>query len=669
MKIYQSALALVSVLAPVSGFVQSHNSTPGAVGDLSRNTPKVQSFGYANASTEKNLFGALIGGKASFYAKKRIKKRIKKSILNKVKKVIVKKLLGFARHTVEDIAIDKLLDSMDLSESSRAVMDELDELHTTFIVYALPPSIKATESWTNKDFETEGRDGEERFDLGWERTGEGYHDWKKGFIPAEIVEISENVEIKRIRVDSLFEKTAIEQVQGDLKGEVLVNNNILPLTDSIFQFESKEQADELIKDLGLQGKSEDGCSPEPYKGSDWGDKTSDEHLFRFFFHGIAASLLERQTAESSMPELGPFEIDLDFMSELPVRDGFRPYGAKIFANTKEITAIYDSAKGKLYKPGDEGWEGAKFVAKSSAFVLNTAREHLSCSHMVVANYLSLAKVKFLSPDHPIQRIVNVFTFRTNSVNDSAFTTLMPEFSILHRGTGFEYEGFRGVFDNSFETSNAFQPFPTRNMRPELLEMSENGKLPYHSEANEYYAIVEEFVKAWLEEAGDAATDEQAQQFYNEIRENAKGQRYEIPEFKDVSSMVDLLTQAFFTVTCYHEIIGTVIDHTNDIYAMANRLVEDEEGNVVTSADVQSYLLTMAITASTGIATPMLMKPYKNYFSHDGAPRWEKKEWKSFVKALEKQSRKIKKDIKNRKNNGDVEFLYFDPEQFESAVSV
>lgn len=132
---------------------------------------------------------------------------------------------------------------------------------------------------------------------------------------------------------------------------------------------------------------------------------------------------------------------MGFMNDLPVREGFRRYGAKVYFDLEQkCIGIYDSAKKKLFVPGDEGWEKAKFIARSSALLLATAREHLMQSHMAVSNYVSLASIKHLPPSHPIRRLVNVFTFRANYVNDSAFSTLVPEQSILHHGTAFEYEG-------------------------------------------------------------------------------------------------------------------------------------------------------------------------------------------------------------------------------------
>ncbi len=509
------------------------------------------------------------------------------------------------------------------------------------------------------NFDSEG-DLEERFDACW--TDDGTYGWKRGFIPAEIVELTNKVTIKRIQNDAFFGDPTF---QDDLTYEVFRSSKIFPLKDSFASINSYEEVELLEKDTKFNPKSEGGASPDEY--NDWGDKTTDANLSRFFFHGLGATLLEQQFVESSQPDLGPIEIDMDFMKGLQMRKGFRPMGVKVYFDAdQKATGIYDSAKEIMFKPGDDGWEGAKYLARSSALTLLTAREHLLQAHLLVSNYFSLASIKHLPPSHPIRRLINVFTFRTNRVNNEAFDALTPNMGLLHRNVGFEYKSLMSVFDNAFQNSNAWEPFPKRNMRPELLEMSANGKLPYHSEGVEYHNIVENFVKEWLNESGYAASDRYAEAFYNEVRESTLGQKYELPEFAGADSIAQVLTQAIFMVTCYHEIIGTVIDYTNDYKCAGFRVREDgSDGSPVTETDAQCYMLQLSIVASTALNVPMLMKQYQNYFGLDGAPSWEREKWDDFIEALEEQSEKVQESDKKK----DVPFLFFDPKKFESAISV
>ena len=65
------------------------------------------------------------------------------------------------------------------------------------------------------------------------------------------------------------------------------------------------------------------------------------------------------------------------------------------------------------------------------------------------------------------------------------------------------------------------------MIPELKTMSKSGMLPYHMEGVEYYTVVEDFVRSWLTKAGDVATDQYAQAFYEEIRGLQMNSRYHL----------------------------------------------------------------------------------------------------------------------------------------------
>ena len=54
----------------------------------------------------------------------------------------------------------------------------------------------------------------------------------------------------------------------------------------------------------------------------------------------------------------------------------------------------------------------------------TAREHLQWSHMIASNALARATILYLPPDHPIRRLLKVFTFNTNAVNSDAQEVLV-----------------------------------------------------------------------------------------------------------------------------------------------------------------------------------------------------------------------------------------------------
>ena len=130
-------------------------------------------------------------------------------------------------------------------------------------------------------------------------------------------------------------------------------------------------------------------------------------------------------------------------------------------------------------------------------------------------------------------------------------------------------------------------------------------------------------------------------------------------------MVDVISQFIFCVTYYHEVIGVVVQYLSDPFAYAIRLHENQDGELVTQADVQSFLLGMVIVATTGLDVKKLMDPYQGYMGRGGAPLWERTAWKHFQDALKEQSAAVKEAESERA----VQFLFSDPEQFESSISV
>ena len=163
----------------------------------------------------------------------------------------------------------------------------------------------------------------------------------------------------------------------------------------------------------------------------------------------------------------------------------------------------------------------------------------------------------------------------------------------------------------------------------------------------------------------AATDKYAQAFYEEIRDSTLNQKYKLPEFNGIHNIVDVISQFIFRVTYYHEVVGVVVQYMSDPFAYALRLRENQDGELMTEADVQSFLLGMVIVATTGLKTPKLMNPYKGYMGRDGAPSWEMTVWNHFQVDLKEQSAAVKEAESER----DVSYLFSDPEQFESSISV
>jgi hypothetical protein len=593
--------------------------------------------------------------------KEKVKERVVERVKNRVKAAAKKRALAFARNKAEDLSVDYFLDKIDgLSDESRELLDPMDP-YTALVTWKIPPNLVEV----NKDGKTYKDVESEDFGLGWTQTGRRFHNWEKSFVPATTYEVTDELSIRRIKEDDFFGTDEAFVDKNGVLQSFLQSSKVFPIEDVPVEFNSTEQAIQLLEDIQLappvKGReyNQTQASPEIY--SDWGDDiSSDETFSRFFFHGIGATVLTEQTIPSDDIELGSIVVDMP-VHELEVRDGFRPLGAKVyFSAEQELTAIFDYHHDTLVKPGDDAWESTKFLARSTAFTMTTAQNHLMGAHLTVANALTLATIKRLPPYHPIRRLVTIFTFRTNKVNDEAFDLLIPERSLFHRTTGFTYDAIRKIFEDGSEACSLFEPFDKKALSPELQKLSDEGMFPYHSEGLEYYNIVKTFVGKWLDQAEDYAHDEDARAFYEEIQAVSMETKYKLPDFDTEDALLDVLTQSIWICTYYHEIVGTLIDYTSDPSFVGARVVDG-----ATKTDVQSFVMTMMITAGTSVKVPMLMKPFNKFFSKHGAPCWERRRWKSFIRDLKAQSKDVKRADKKR----DFEYKFGDPERFECSLSV
>lgn len=499
---------------------------------------------------------------------------------------------------------------------------------------------------TDTDIETH------EVDLGWRKIGKNYDSqWVKTYVKDFHHQVSPNFSTDVLGEDDLFTKyTCIEKFVG----ATLRNTILFPMKDTAVYTYS----DEILRDVKL---GEGQAQPESYNSNF--EMQSDESFSRIYFYGMGATLLvDQDNLEAPRSDLGPFVVDIP-LQDLEVRPGFRKYGCRIhFSKDQLVTGIHDYAYNKTVKPGDDGWDQAKWLAKVNTFFLVTAREHLVWTHLIVSNTATKESIIRLPPNHPLRRLLTIFTYRSTEINTSAFDALVPKYSLLHRSTALKYESMKMLFDSAYLSSNAFEPFPQRQVSPDLMELVDQGKFPFVSQGIEYYRIVEDFVRDWISRAGESQiVDDLGRSFYEGMRRSSFGQKYVIPVYNGIEDMVQLVSQIIFMVTAYHELVGNVVDYTSHVHRAGFRIANTDE----TTLDIQSLLMTAIIAASTSVRMPQLMADFPNFFSAGGAPSYEREVWNSFLDKLGQQSRKVQEADAKRA----VEFKYFDPARFECSVSV
>ena len=93
--------------------------------------------------------------------------------------------------------------------------------------------------------------------------------------------------------------------------------------------------------------------------------------------------------------------------------------------------------------------------------------------------------------------------------------------MIHRASGFKSNALKDLFDAGYKASNIFEPFADHKVSPALKKLSDEGKFPCLSEGIAYFELVRSFVREWLDESGDAVSDDFAKGFYNEVKESTQ----------------------------------------------------------------------------------------------------------------------------------------------------
>jgi len=549
----------------------------------------------------------------------------------------------------QTVAVPLIAAFGDVHESTHNILTEMSP-GTLAVTRAVPESLISLGPGVHTDITTEG------VSLGWTKPeGAGFSGpWEEDELELEVTEITDSFSVTELPEDDFFGPLSLSFAMG---GDFLLNSGF-EVIDSTVYFED-ETFDEVMEDLRI-----DQIMPPTYN-TDF-DMVSDESFSRMFFYGFGVPILAAQE-EVSTSENGPFVADMPLHS-FATRERYRSLGARVhFDSHQQVTAIYDYENETEYKPGDEGWEAAKFLARITCFTLITAREHLIWTHMLGAQPITVNSQTKLPPSHPIRRLLTIHTYRTSTVNANAFSALVPEGSMLHRAGPFEYEGgLKNIFQYSWDTSNIFEPFKTRRINPALQELVDANRFPFVSQGIAYYELVEEFVREWLNESGDQASDTYAMEFYEGMRASTIGQAYEIPEYSGEQDMIDVLTQAIWIVTAWHELVGYVADLNNPKTGAFARISKECDQ---TQVDAASFIVAELVCASTSIRMPYLMREFPNYFGSGGAPAWERTVWDSFVNKMGELSTVVQNQDEERISAGHPEFKHMDPARFECAVSV
>lgn len=370
----------------------------------------------------------------------------------------------------------------------------------------------------------------------------------------------------------------------------------LPLVDDPRPFASAQAAYDVIE--GIYRPILPTCSTV------WADPTSDRAVELMALQGLGSHRLH---AVSDDPEGAAYVIDVSFLHAYPVRAGYLRYGACAwFTADGCIQRIHTSHDDVTHHPGDPGWEHAKWVWRTSLFTAVTVADHLGSTHYLTSNALVTVARRTLPPDHPLRRLVKLFTYGTVDINRDAALGLSNEGGIAHRLFAFTYPGLARLLLRGIETRR-MQTFPEAIAAMQADSLGESFR--YAADGLALYRLLGDFVQDYLSayfSDDELVTDPAIRAFWRELSDLAP--TLSLPPLSGAAQLKDFLTQFMFWVTGGHQQVGGVVDYLDN-----HRFVGAKLAPGLDEGDAQTTVQLMNLTIFTGLEQPPMIGDYRHLF--------------------------------------------------------
>jgi hypothetical protein len=475
--------------------------------------------------------------------------------------------------------------------------------------------------------------------------------WKANPPKAEDIKIpSDNLVREKAKVANTFPIPESDEDMGELPFVNKAANKFLSKLAIVDHEEEWENLDEARK--LLRHKFDDIM---PSKNVVWKDFKSDAAMAQLAFNGLGAHKLRRLSRDK---DKASFMVDMSYLSAFPVREGFHKFGATAyFAEDTSIVRIYICDGDYDVYPGQEGWEFAKWVWKSSLFAGVTLTDHLGGNHFVVANLKSIVTMEVLPPDHPIRRFLKPFYYRTNAINFNAYMGLSNKGGIGHRTWSFTYEGIVGCIAQCLNIVK-IQTFPQFLKVHGLDTLIE--KSAFVQDHLDLWNVMRSYTKAYCEifyQGEELSKDPDIRKWWIECS-NLYPQVH-FPPINTAEDIIDLLTIFVYEGSAVHEHIGAVAEYIEDPEFLTTKI---RKGKIVN--DVQSTYQIHLLMAATGMQQPALMSNFKHLFLNE-----HRSEAETVFDKFQADLKKLSEEIERRNLSRVHPYQSANPVNLESSVSI
>ena len=276
----------------------------------------------------------------------------------------------------------------------------------------------------------------------------------------------------------------------------------------------------------------------------WSDIQSDAQFTALRLHGPNPFKIKRHDDGRYLVDYGPIFKGVF----APVKAWFVISDGQVVADSIEIGRT-------LHRPGEAGWERAKFIANGLDARETVFLRHLMQTHLVSGQAFTIAAYS-LPATHTLRPFLDFFTYGTLVVNDFAFKLLVTPASYFLQ-TGF----LRG--DDVGKLFHNFMPEVSLDVLMPRKDIAQRGieGMPgnsYVEDSVQAWDIIEDVVRTFVEKAytSDAAVvdDKALQSWYDTLISLVPGRTTESHPLNGLNGLVEILSSHVY-LNIYHEIVG------------------------------------------------------------------------------------------------------------------
>ena len=418
---------------------------------------------------------------------------------------------------------------------------------------------------------------------------------------------------------------------------LLYVSRLLPFNDTDY-FQQDDDPMVMFKSLLKEVSANIQIPPKVYSAMD-------DYLHTLITHGPLALLVKDKC------------IDLSFLSQFEVREGFSNYGATLYLgkdfSPKEICWCHK--QDSLYYlrrsvVGDVNWELASRIFRTSYVFWSTIMHHLIRTHLLYGGTLFTAVMQFLPPAHPLRLFLTPFHFRTARINLEATELLTPVNGVFHRVTGLSEVGMKDILSYAYE--EAFKDIDS------ALASQEVSRLPFIEDAitlrDALEHIVSRAVAICYQSDGEIASDYELLSMLTFIETELRLPTVKTPTKK---YLISLLTKFLFTVTAHHHWFGDVVGLLANPY-FASLSIPKENSLPSKSQTTMTWLLAIFVS----LPMPKLVSRFKHAESDSVLDNFFKTEYLETLADCQ--------HIINMRNDvRDVVCTWSSPQELECSVSI